>query len=56
MAIAAELQALYALFQLHCGSYVKGAYNLRKTWKLYERLEKFCSFISNYDVSEMSVL
>ena len=56
MALLAELEVLYALVQLQCGSYMKGSYNLRKAWKAYERLEQFCVSAEKHDDPKRSAL
>ena len=56
LAIVSELYSLVALLQLVSGSYLKGAYNLRKAWKSYENLANLNEFIRNNDANQLTIL
>lgn len=56
LVITSELYSLIAILQIMSGSYLKGAYNLRKAWKSYENLAKFNEFIRNADGNQVTIL
>jgi hypothetical protein len=56
LAVTSELYSLIALLQLVSGSYLKGAYNLRKAWKSYENLSRLNDFIRNTDGNQLTLL
>jgi len=56
LAVTSELYSLIALLQMISGSYMKGAYNLRKAWKSYENLHNLNEFIQNSDNNDLTIL
>ena len=56
LAITSELYALIALLHLISGSYLKGAYNLRKAWKSYVNLGRLNEYIRENDGNQLTIL
>lgn len=56
LAIMSELYSLISLLQLISGSYLKGAYNIRKAWKSYENLSYLNEFVQNNDTNKSTIL